>query len=293
MDRHAHTHTQTDNPHTSIFIAHFLSWWIAPHAGVSMFFNKGAKWLQLNQLNFWTIFQIGTKDLGLGISLFNEQERDMLQEHWKSPVAGQHSVVVPSLRRLGSLRFAFWYLVPWRNGTKLLGKRPESISFFLGSQGLLESGSSAIMAWRLVWSWNSDSEANCPAWAMSRETCLKRLWIWHQLRLIRCPAVGVIAEAWVVTSPVVDFGKMSLSTQPKRRKVLSSKAFHWCPVQSLVTFWRICRPNCMIWAGRCGNLMEFLGRWHGHVGSGSGCLQWWGNFWYSKLIRNGTSVSYF
>ena len=30
----------------------------------------------------------------------------------------------------------------------------------------------------------------------------------------------------MVTSPVVDFGKMFLSTQPKRRKVLSSRAFH-------------------------------------------------------------------
>ena len=64
-----------------------------------------------------------------------KKEWDMLQEHWRRPVPGQHSLVIPSLRRLGSLRFAFWYLVPWRNGTKLLGKRPESISFFWGSQG--------------------------------------------------------------------------------------------------------------------------------------------------------------
>lgn len=138
-----------------------------------------------------------------------------------------------------------------------VGKTTGKHFFFWGSQGF---------PWvREFCNCGSEIGLKLEFWFWSKLPCLANeqgnvpekvtVWIWHQLRLIRCPAVGVVAEAWVVTSPVVDFGKMSPCTQPKRRKVLSSKAFHWCPVQSLVTFWRICRPNCMIWAGRCGNLI--------------------------------------
>ena len=71
--------------------------------------------------------------------------------------------------------------------------------------------------WNCGWNLEFGFQSNCPVWPMSRETCLKRLWIWHQLRLFPHPAIGVVAEAWVV----VDFGKMALGT----RNVLC-RAFH-------------------------------------------------------------------
>ena len=271
-----HTHTQTDNPQTSIFIAHFLSWWIAPHAAVSMFFNKGATWLQLNQLNFWTIFQIGTKDLGLGSSSFNEKNNEKYFKCRESSLAPKAWILAICLLIPGALE-----------------KRYEAVGKTTGNHFLFFGEVKASLSLGVLKLWLEvgiripkqlpclgNEQGNVPEKVMNLTSAPFVSASCHRCRRRGVGGCGI----WMI------LGRCPSVLSPNVEKCYQVGHFT-TPSPTLVTFWRICRPNCMIWAGRCGNLIEFLGRWHGCAGSRSGCLQSWGSFWYSKLIRNGTFLS--